>query len=214
MATPRKKKPATKNRMTFEQKRLSEIIKKVYHELYFVGASFYKPTAVNANKLFLGAQGKEVHTARRILLDHLISLKTNWPLWVGCFFNTPNGISVATADSLWEAETMLSVGGQFNKRIETVVDGIIEAENDPDCTRETLIGYGYFFSHCDIYNMSGTDERLVKLMLPYMDKHLAKEVKPEDVVVSTDLLIESIVKRGGVAKDGKIEEYIEVSEEW
>lgn len=47
-----------------------------------------------------------------------------------------------------------------------------------------------------------------------MDKHLAKEVKPEDVVVSTDLLIESIVKRGGVAKDGKIEEYIEVSEEW
>ena len=36
MATPRKKKPATKNRMTFEQKRLSEIIKKVYHELYFV----------------------------------------------------------------------------------------------------------------------------------------------------------------------------------
>lgn len=197
---PRKKKNPQQE-VARRQKRISNTIKDTYQNLYFVGTSWKPPYAVNANKLALTTKKDELRIARKVLLENLCMLKTAWPLWMGLFFdNGEGGMDVLTGDSIFMDQDLVSFGGQFDVRAEALIDKIIADSGDESTTRDNLIGYGYFFSHADVYDIDTCDERFVQLFLRQIDKDQKKvDENWKPVSVTTDLLIESIVTRGGNA---------------
>ncbi len=193
---PRKKKPATKGRMTPSQMRLSHAIKETYKRLYFLGTSHELPRAVNASIISQHAQGAEYYKSINILLDHLVKIKTTWVMWLGLFFvNEEGNIDVLTGNTAFEESDLVSFGGQFANRSEAMIDAIINEANDPTTTRLNLIGYGYFFAHSDIWEVSdAAEDRFIEWFLPLMTGRTPEDYSP--VAVTADEIVTAISKRG------------------
>lgn len=159
MKKKRTKKPSS---LGIGIKHISAVVKKAYHDIFFIGDSFNAPIAFNAHGINTHLRGVDCSTGLKVLIETLITQETGWFIFMVCYFETPNGqITVATGSQIIEKCNAVTMGNDSTLLFNHLIDNLIENNDDENITKENLISYGYMFGPHDKYDFDAMEENLI-----------------------------------------------------